>query len=89
MTNCYGQFRTPLWWPICLRLGGRHGFAFLNLPADLSLAWNMELEPEERLVRQWGKLTLTRLETEEEEEERLDAEAEASYEDQVASFYSY
>ena len=60
------QFTTLPNWPFYLRLGGRYGFAFLNLPGGLAIAWNLENEPEERTVWQFSRLTLTRLETEEE-----------------------
>lgn len=83
------QFRTPLWWPLSLRLGGRHGFAYCKLPAGRYLCWNLDPDHDERVEFERGPLTITRLETKEEEEERLDAEAEAEYEAYVSDFYSY
>lgn len=83
------QFTTLPNWPFSLRLGGRYGFAFLNLPGGLSIVWNLENEPEERTVWQFNRLTLTRLETEEEQLERLMAEEEEAYEARCADFYSY
>lgn len=83
------QFTTLPNWPFSLRLGGRHGFAFLNLPGGLAIAWNLENEPEERTVWQFSRLTLTRLETEEEQQERLLAWEEEAFEARCADFYSY
>lgn len=89
----YRQFSVPLWWPLCLRLGGRFGFAYLILPFGLAISWNMPLEPEERTVWQAGHLLLSRNETAAEEEDRIleeeIAREEADYENQIADYYSY
>ena len=71
------QFHTPSNWPLCLRLGGRHGFAYLRISPTLYLQWNLMPDADERIAWQWGKLTVTRPETDEEREDREDAEAEA------------
>ena len=89
LINAPRQFTTPRFWPLSLRLGGPYGFAFINLPGGLAIAWNLENEPEERTVWQFSRLTLTRLETEDEKEERLMGEEEAAYEQWCAGFYSY
>lgn len=87
-TSLY-QFITPQWIWFSLRLGGPNGFAYTRLPGGLYLAWNLEPDYDERIVWQWSKFTLTRLETEMEREEREDAEAEAEYEAYLADHYSY
>jgi len=83
------QFAQPMWIPFSLRLGGPHGFAYCRLPRGLYLAWNLEPDYDERVVGQWSKFVVTRLETDEEREEREEAEAEAAYEAEVADYYSY
>lgn len=89
LINAPRQFTTPRFWPLSLRLGGPYGFAFVNLPGGLAIAWNLANEPEERTVWQFSRLTLTRLETEEERQDRIMEEEEAAYLDHLADFYSY
>jgi hypothetical protein len=83
------QFSTPLWWPFSFRLGGRHGFAYCQLPAGRFICWNLGPDHDERVEFGAGLLTITRMETEEEEQERLYAEEEEAYLANIADHYSY
>jgi len=83
------KFITPNWIPLCLRLGGPHGFAWVKLPARRYLCWNLDPDHDEVIEAEWLRFTVTRPETAEEEEARLEAEAEAAYEAHCADFYSY
>ena len=71
------SFHTPTNWPLCLRLGGRYGFAYLKISPTLYLQWNLAPDYDERVTWRWGCLTITRPETDEEREEREYGEAEA------------
>ena len=89
MTQNLFQFSQPNWWPLSLRLGGPHGFAYVKLPAGRFLSWNLAPDHDEVIEAEWLRFTVTRLETDEEEEARLDSESEAAYEAYCADFYSY
>lgn len=81
------QFCTPSGWPICLHLGGPHGFAYLHLPGDQWIQWNLKPEREERVSWSYGLLSIVRPETPDEEEERLNNESEAAWEERELNRY--
>jgi hypothetical protein len=78
----------PLWWPLNVKLTGRAKFAWLRLPNNGFISYGLEPDYDERLVAEWGPLTLTRPETESEREEREEAEAEEAFMERELNRYT-
>ena len=77
-----------IWWPMEVRLTSPAHRAWLRLPGGYYLSYGLEPDYDERLVAEWGMLTLTRPETPQECEEREEAWAEEAFLEREANRYT-